>query len=138
MGQGYLGRILRVDLSAGTVEIEEHDDRFYRTYLGGKGLVGYYLLKEVPPGTDPLGPDNILVFATGVMAGTAVPGFSRVVIGAKSPLTGGYGESEVGGSWGVELKRAGYDGLVVRGSSPSPVYLAIADHEVEIREARGV
>lgn len=136
MGFGYRGRILRVDLSARSISVEEHGEGFYRTYLGGKGFVGYYLLREVPAGVDALGPDNILVFATGVMAGTNVPGFSRVVVGAKSPLTDGYGESEVGGSWGMELKRAGYDGLVVRGCSPTPVYLAIADDEVQIRDAR--
>ncbi|MCR4398679.1 MAG: aldehyde ferredoxin oxidoreductase family protein [Firmicutes bacterium] len=135
MGLGYRGRILRVDLGERTARVEERDDCFYRTYLGGKGLVGYYLLNEVPPRADAFGPENALVFATGVMAGTAAPGFSRVVVGAKSPLTDGYGESEVGGSWGIELKRAGYDALVVQGCSEEPVYLAIADDEAQVRSA---
>ncbi|HHV79899.1 MAG TPA: aldehyde ferredoxin oxidoreductase family protein [Firmicutes bacterium] len=134
-GYGYTGKILLVDLSSGTIASETHDDVFYRTYLGGKGLVGYYLLREVPPRVDPLGPKNVLVFATGVLAGTNMPGFSRVVIGAKSPLTDGYGESEVGGSWGAELKRAGFDAIVIKGASSKPVYLEIVDGSARLVDA---
>jgi aldehyde:ferredoxin oxidoreductase len=89
----------------------------------------------VPRGADPLGPDNILVFAPGVVTGAPVPGAGRHSVGAKSPLTGAFGESESGGYWGAELKRAGWDGIVVHGVSPAPVYLAINDGAVEFRDA---
>jgi len=132
---GYWNKILHVDLTAGTTRIEEPGDAFFRTYAGGRGLIGHYLLKYVPKGADPLGPDNILVFAPGVLTGAPVPGAGRHSVGAKSPLSGGFGESEAGGFWGAELKRAGWDGIVVHGVSPAPVYLWINDGAVEIRDA---
>src|SRR2546428_312619 len=92
-------------------------------YAGGRGLIAHYLLKYVPKGADPLGPDNILVIAPGVLTGAPVPGAGRHSVGAKSPLTGGFGESESGGYWGAELKRAGWDGIVFHGASPTPGYL---------------
>ena len=101
MSKGYWGKILRVNLSTREISVDEHDEKFYRTYLGGKGIVAHYLMKEVPPGCDPLGPDNILVFAASILTGTAIPGTARNSVGAKSPLTGGYGEGEGGGHWGV-------------------------------------
>jgi len=135
VGHGYLGKILRVDLSRRKLSVEEPGDNFYRTYLGGWGFVAYYLLQEVAPGTDPLGPDNKLVFAPGVVTGTALSGSGRHAIGAKSPLTGGFGAAETGGYWGAELKRAGYDAVIVEGSSDRPVYLWIHDGEFELRDA---
>lgn len=135
MPNGYWGRILRVDLNTGQVSVDEHDAKFYRTYLGGRGIVAHYLLKEVPPGCDPLGPDNILVFAASVLTGTAIPGSGRNSAGAKSPLTGTYGEGEGGGDWGVKLRWAGYDGLVITGQSKEPVYLRINNDTVELRDA---
>ena len=94
MAKGYWGRILRVDLSTKKISVDEHGEKFYRTYLGGKGIIAHYLMKEVPPGCDPLGPDNVLVFAASVLTGTGIPGAARNSAGAKSPLTGGYGEGE--------------------------------------------
>jgi aldehyde:ferredoxin oxidoreductase len=135
MAKGYWGRILRVNLSTREISVDEHDEKFYRTYLGGKGIVAHYLLKEVPPGCDPLGPDNLLVFAASVLTGTAIPGAARNSVGAKSPLTGGYGEGEGGGHWGVRLRWAGYDGVVVTGQSDKPVYLWINNDTVELRDA---
>ena len=88
------------------------------------------------PGTDPLSPDNILIFALGPMTGTPMPGGSRNSVGAKSPLSGGVAKSEVGGFFGYELKRAGYDSLIVEGRADTPVYLWIHDGEVEIKDAR--
>ncbi|MGD9101032.1 MAG: aldehyde ferredoxin oxidoreductase N-terminal domain-containing protein, partial [Anaerolineae bacterium] len=111
---GYAGKILHIDLTHSKIEIEEPDEGFYRRYLGGNGFVGYYLLKEMPAGTDPLGPDNVLVMACGTLTGIPVAGAGRSVVGAKSPLTGGYGEADVGGFFGAELKRAGFDALVIR------------------------
>ena len=135
MAKGYWGRILRVNLSTQEISVDEHDEKFYRTYLGGKGIVAHYLMKEVPVGCDPLGPDNVLVFAASILTGTAIPGAARNSAGAKSPLTGGYGEGEGGGYWGVRLRWAGYDGVVVTGQSEKPVYLWINNDSAELRDA---
>jgi len=135
MVKGYAGRILRVNLSDGDIRTEEPSDSFYRRHLGGAGFIGYYLLKEVPKGADPLGPDNLLIFATGAITGVPVPGSGRNAVGGKSPLTGGYGEADVGGYFGAELKRAGYDAIVVGGRAADPVYLWVHDGEAEIRPA---
>jgi len=132
---GYWNRILHVSLADRRTWIEEPGDAFFRRYAGGRGLIAHYLLKHVPRGADPLGPDNILIFAPGVVTGAPVPGAGRHSVGAKSPLTGAFGESESGGYWGAELKRAGWDGIVVHGVSPTPVYLWIKDDAVELRDA---
>lgn len=133
--KGYNGKILRVDLSGRKIQIEEPGDFIFRTYLGGACLASYYLLKELPKGVDPLSPDNMLVITCSVITGTNIPGASRFTVAAKSPLTGGYGESEAGGWWAPELKRAGYDGIIITGKADKPVYLWIHDGKVEIRDA---
>ena len=97
MPNGYWGRLLRVDLTSGKINVEEQDEKFYRRYFGGWGIVAHYLLKEVPAACDPLGRDNVLVFAASVLTGTAIPGAARNSAGAKSPLTGAFGASEAGG-----------------------------------------
>ncbi|HNT75032.1 MAG TPA: aldehyde ferredoxin oxidoreductase family protein [Anaerolineae bacterium] len=132
---GYTGKILKVDLTTGKIEIEEPTELFYRRYLGGAGIIGYYLLKDIPKGADPLGPDNVLVMAGGAMTGLPIAGGGRNAVGAKSPLSGGYGEADAGGFFGAELRRAGFDAVVVRGKAEQPVYLWIHDGEVEIRPA---
>ncbi len=132
---GSWGRILRVDLTARTTSVEEMDEETFRRNPGGRALIAHYLLRELPEGTDALSPDNILVFAMGVLTGTPLSGASRHAVGAKSPLSGGFGEAEVGGFWGAELKRAGWDGIVLKGAASSPVYLYIKDAQVEIRDA---
>ena len=134
MSCGFHNKILRVDLSKRQVSTEEPGENFFRTYFGGWGLIAYYLLKEVKPGADPLGPDNVLVFANGPVTGAHVPGSGRNAVGAKSPLTGGFGEADVGGFWGAELKRASWDGIVITGQAEEPVYLWIEDDQVEIRD----
>ncbi len=135
MHYGYTGGILKVDLLNRQIEIEERDDAFYRRYMGGRALALYYLLNEMPAGADPLGAENLLVFAPGVITGAAVSGQGRNGVAASSPLTGGLGSSEVGGFWGSELKRAGFDAIVVRGQAQSPVYLWIKDGRAELRDA---
>lgn len=135
MPNGYWGRILRVDLTSGTISVDKHDEKFYRQYLGGRGIVAYYLLKDVPVGCNPLGPENVLVFAPGILTGTAIPGSARNSAGAKSPLTGAFGEGEGGGDWGTKLRWAGYDGLVITGQAEQPVYLWVTNDTVEIRDA---
>jgi len=133
MSCGFHNKIVRVNLSDRKISVEEPGENLFRTYFGGWGLIAYYLLKEMEPGTDPLGPGNVLVFANGPVTGTPVPGSGRNAVGGKSPLTGGFGESDVGGFWGAELKRAGWDGIVITGQAEEPVYLWVKDDQVEIR-----
>jgi len=135
MVNGYNGNILRVDLTKEKVSIENPDDLFYRRYIGGEGFIAYYLLKELKARIDPLGSENKLIFATGPLTGFAIPGTGRNSVGAKSPLTGGFGEAEVGGHWGAELKHAGFDAIIVEGKAKAPVYIWINDGVAEIRNA---
>ena len=135
---GSWGKVLRVDLTTRTTSVEEMDEATFRRHPGGRALIAHYLLTELPAGADPLGAENILVFAMGVLTGTPLSGASRHAVGAKSPLTGGFGEAEVGGFWGAELKRAGWDAIVVTGAAKAPVYLWIKDDQVEIRDASHV
>ncbi len=132
---GYWNKVLHVNLGDRSTWVEEPGDAFYRRHGGGRGMIALNLLRYVPREADPLGPDNVLVFAAGVLTGAPVPGAGRHSVGAKSPLTGGFGESESGGFWGAELKRAGWDGIVVHGVSPTPVYLWINEGAVEFRDA---
>jgi aldehyde:ferredoxin oxidoreductase len=136
MAHGYTGKILRVNLSTGESTIDEHDEVWYRTYFGGRGIILYYLLKELQPRTDPLSPQNKLIFAPGILTGVPVAGCGRNSVGGKSPLTGAYGEAEVGGFFGAELKHAGFDAVVVDGQAESPVYIWVHDGQVEIRDAK--
>ena len=135
MPKGYAGRILRVNLTENSLETEEPPDSFYRRYVGGNGFVGYYLLREVPRGADPLGPDNLLIFAAGPITGVPVAGAGRHAVGGKSPLTGGYGEADVGGFFGAEMKHAGFDAILITGRSQETVYLWVHDGEAEICSA---
>jgi len=137
MASGNTGKILRVDLTSGKIGVEEPDEMLYRRYLGGGGMGAYYLLKEVPPGADPLGPENKLMFMTSPLNGLPLSGVNRFSAIAKSPLTDGYGEAEAGGYWGPELKMAGFDGIIVEGQSAEPVYLYVRDGEAELRDASG-
>ncbi len=132
---GYNGRILRANLSDNSISVEATDELFCRKYLGGAGFVTYFLWKELRQGIDPLGSDNKLIFALGPLTGGSLPGGGRNCVGAKSPLTGGIAKSEVGGFWGAELKRAGYDAIIVEGKAEKPVYLWIHDGEASIRDA---
>lgn len=134
MAKGYRGRILRVDLTRGSTTVEEPGEAIYRRYLGGGGLGAYYLLRELPRGADPLGPENRLIFMTGPLNGLPLSGANRYSAVAKSPLTGGYGEAEAGGYWGPELKATGFDGIIVEGQSPRPVWLYVHDGEAELRD----
>jgi len=132
---GTTAKILRVNLNTGAFEIETLSEDFYRLYPGGKALAGYILLNELPPHTDPFSPDNVIVFANGLLTGAPVSTATRYVVSARSPLTGGYGESEAGGFWGPELKMAGFEAIVVKGRASTPVYLWIKNGVAEIRPA---
>ncbi len=135
MSYGYTGRILRVDLTERQIEVETRGEEFYRKYLGGRGLIGYYLLNETRPGIDPFSPENLLIFAAGPLTGAALSGQGRNGVGAKSPLTSGFGNAEGGGYWGAELKRAGFDAVILTGRADSPVYLWINHGTAELRDA---
>ena len=135
MHGAFNGKFLRVDLTRGTTEVEDVPELTTRMYLGGSAMAAYVLTRELKPGIDPLGPDNILVFTTCPANGSPLSGTNRFTCAAKSPLTGGYGESEAGGWWGPELKFAGFDGIIVTGQSPRPMYLWIADGKAELRDA---
>jgi aldehyde:ferredoxin oxidoreductase len=134
MANGYWDRVLHVDLTRELTWVESHGEAFWRRHLGGRSLIAHYLLREVPKDADPLGPDNVLVFACGMLTGLPFPGAGRHSVGAKSPLTGAFGESEAGGFWGAELRHAGWDAIVVHGQATKPVYLAIKNDQVEIRD----
>jgi len=136
MGYGATGRILRVDLTRMHCHTEQLDEGVYRLYPGGKALAGYFLLRELVPGTDALSPDNVLVVANGLLTGAPVSTASRFTVAGRSPLTGGYGESEAGGYFGPELKAAGVEAIVVTGRAAAPVYLSIRGGHVELRDAR--
>jgi aldehyde:ferredoxin oxidoreductase len=135
MPGGYHGKILRVNLSTKSTTTEAIDELFCRRYIGGAGFVIYYLWKELKSGVDALAPDNKLIFALGPVSGLQLPGAARHCVGAKSPLTGGIAKAEVGGFWAAELKRAGYDAIIVEGKAEKPAYLWIKDGEVSIRDA---
>ena len=135
MPNGYHGKILHVDLTNGTLDVEEPEEQFYRKYMGGSAMGGYYLLKYTPAHADPLGPENTLSLMVGVMTGAPISGQSRVSATAKSPVSGLADESTAGGFWPAELKFAGFDGIVIRGRSESPVYLWIHDGEAELQNA---
>lgn len=134
---GYNNKFLRVNLTNGTMTPESPSESELKAFLGGRGFIIPRLLQEVPQGTDPLSPENILIFATGPLTGY-LPGSGRNSVGAKSPLTGGFGESEAGGFFGAELKRAGFDAVIIEGKSPNPVYLVIDKGTPHIKNANTI
>ncbi len=131
----FNGKFLHVDLTAGTTTVEEVPTLTHRMYLGGAAMAAYLLNRELRPDADPLGPENVLVLATSPANGVPLSGSTRFSAAAKSPLTGGYGESEAGGWWGPELKLAGFDAIILKGVSPRPAYLWIGDGQAELRDA---
>ncbi len=124
---GYMGKLLVVDLTTGKLKDEPLDPNWSHDFVGGAGYAARYLYNELGPDTDPLGPDNTLMFMTGPLVGTRAPSCGRHEVCALSPLTGIWGESNSGGFWGAELRFAGYDGIVVRGRSENPVWLSIIE-----------
>ena len=135
MNFGTTGKILHVDLTGHSVDVEEQDGPFYRRYLGGRGIGYHYLMNMVPPRIDPMSPENILVMATGVMTGSPLAASCRFSVVGKSPLTGTAAESEAAGFFGPELKKAGFDAIVFRGRSVTPVYLWVHDGRAELKDA---
>ena len=126
---GYLGKILEVNLSTGEIVEEELNAEYAKAFFGGGGLAARYIYDLTDANTDPLGPDNPLVLMTGPLVGTRAPSCGRYVICARSPQTGLWGESNVGGFLGPHLRFAGYDGIIVEGQAAEPVYLMIRDRD---------
>jgi len=135
MVSGYRGKILKINLNDLSYVVEEKGEYFYRTFMGGSAMASYFLLTEMDKGVDALGPDNVLVVTTSILTGTPLAGANRYTLAAKSPLTDGFGESEAGGFFSVELKKAGFDAIVIRGRAPKPVYLWLSDGNVEFKDA---
>ncbi len=133
---GYMGQVLQVDLTRDKTTTQTLDKDLAVNYIGGNGFCARLLFDLIKPGTDPLGPKNVLIFAGGPLNGTIWPQSGRYEVGAKSPLTGLYGEANSGGHWGAELKHAGFDAIIVRGRCKKPTYLFIEDGKAELRDAK--
>jgi len=133
--KGYMGNILRVNLTTWEVKIEPLSEGLVKHYIGGRGLGSRILYDELKAGIDPLSPLNKLIFMSGPLAGTVAQSCSRWIVTTKSPLTGGMFRSSAGGGFGAELKSAGFDVLIVEGKADKPVYIWIKDEHVEIKNA---
>lgn len=132
---GYMGKILRVNLSQSTITEEFPDEKTVELLLGGVGLATKYLFDEVKPGIDPLGPENKLIFMTGPLTGTKSPSTGRYSVVAKSPLTGLWGHANSAGYWGRDFKRSGFDGVIFEDISSQPVYFITDNGKAELRDA---
>lgn len=135
MMYGYAGAILRVDLSDASFRKEPLPEALVENFIGGRGFVAKLLYDEITPGIEPFDPRNMLIAATGPLTGHFLPASGKTHFGTKSPATGGYADSNLGGHFGPQLKYAGYDVLVITGKADSPSYLFISDDTVEIRPA---
>jgi aldehyde:ferredoxin oxidoreductase len=135
MTPSYCGNILHVNLTTGEIKYEHPQDDFYRKYIGGSAMGVYYVLKETPLHTDAFSPENTLTFFVSPTTGLAISGQSRINVNARSPLTDAIGDSQAGGFFPAELKFAGFDGIVIHGASPKPVYLLLENGKAEIKDA---
>ena len=133
--KGFEGKLLIVNLTDKEISEEKIDDTIATNFIGGAGYACKYLYDKINKDTDPLSPDNILMFMTGLLCGSNAPTSGRFVVCAKSPQTGIWGESNCGGFFGPELRKVGYDGIVFKGSSESPVFLEIIDNKAELKDA---
>ncbi len=135
MANEVTGRILHVDLTTGSIEVEDQSEAFVRTYFGGSAMGVYYILRDVPAGTGGLDPANVLTFMLSPLTGAPIAGQSRMTISARSPLVDGIGDSQGGGFFPAELRFAGFTGIVLKGRAAEPVYLWIEDGKAELRPA---
>ncbi|MEE8372616.1 MAG: aldehyde ferredoxin oxidoreductase N-terminal domain-containing protein [Dehalococcoidia bacterium] len=135
MGYGWMGTTLEIDLTQGTIEKKETAPELSKAYLGGKGTNARIFWDRVPPEIDAFSADNLLIISPGVLTGTMVPSANKGVITFKSPATGSHYHSSLGGFWPAAIKHAGYDTIIIRGKSPTPVYLWIDNDKVELRDA---
>ncbi len=135
MANGLAGTTLRINLSTGEVKRQATDEKLFREWYGGRGAIAKVLYDEVPRDADPLGPDNLFIMCPGVMSGNFIPAGGKIEFGSISPLTGGHGDSNMGGHLGPEVKYAGYDMVICSGISSKPVFLYIDNDTVELRDA---
>jgi aldehyde:ferredoxin oxidoreductase len=133
---GWTGRFLRVNLSRGKAVADAYDATIARNFLGGRGFAVKILWEELSRGTDALSPQNKLVFAAGPLTGFALPSSGKIVVAAKSPLTGGYGDGNIGTLAAVQMRKAGYDAVVIEGKAKTPVALLVRDKSVEFLDAK--
>ncbi len=138
MFKGYMGEIIKINLSNKKVEKIPLVEKVLRKFIGGSGLAAKFLFELTGPGTDPMGTENVLIFMTGPLTATKAFSSDRFSVITKSPLTGIYTESDCGGKWGSMLKNSGYDGIIIEGISDSPVYIWINDKDVKILDASSV
>ena len=135
MLKAFRGKLLHVDLSKNAISTEKLDETIAKDFLGGAGYACRYLYERINKETDPLSPDNIIMIMTGPLNGTFAPNTGRWVVCSKSPYTGIWGESNCGSWFGAEMKKAGYDGILIKGASKTPVYLEIKDERVQLKDA---
>ncbi|MHB0869370.1 MAG: aldehyde ferredoxin oxidoreductase family protein [Chloroflexota bacterium] len=135
---GYLGKLLKVDLSEGRIWTEDLDEVTLKTWVGGVGLGAKYLFDEVPPGVESFDPENRLIWTTGPLAGTGVSGAATFNVVSKGPMTNHAGSTQANGFFGAYLKFSGFDGIIFQGAAPHPVYLWIHDGQAELRDARAL
>ena len=133
--KAFVGKLLGINLTNKNITDEPLDENIAKNFLGGAGYCCKYLYDKLDKDTDPLSPQNILMFMTGPFCGSNVPTSGRFVVCAKSPLTGIWGESNCGGFFGPELKKTGYDGIIIKGASKNPVYIEIIEDDVKIKDA---
>jgi len=131
----HIEKLLEIDLDTEKIEIKKLDKKMTSEYIGGRGIGVKLLFDMLPPNTDPLSHDNILIFATGPITGTVVPLSGRHIVVSKSPLTGTAFDSSAGGFFGRELRMAGFDVVIIKGASEKPVYIEIDDGDVNIKDA---
>jgi len=135
---GHHGRILKVNLTTGSIEEDSYDETVARLFLGGNGLAAKLIYEMVPPDADPLGPQNTLVLTVGPLTDTPVWGTSRGHMAAISPMTGLFADSNYGGQFGTAQKRTGFDAICITGKASRPVYLVVREKGAEIRDARAL
>ncbi|MEM0007402.1 MAG: aldehyde ferredoxin oxidoreductase family protein [Candidatus Bathyarchaeia archaeon] len=132
---GWNGKFLRINLTKQKAVIKEYDSVFARNFLGGRGFAAKILWDELKPGVDPFSPENRLIFAAGPLTGFALPSSGKMVVAAKSPLTSGYGDGNIGTYAAVQLRKAGYDAVIIEGKAEGPTVLLIEDNMIEFLDA---
>lgn len=133
--KGWTGKYLRINLSSKQIKKEEYDLEFAHKWVGGRGFAIKILWDELKPGIDPLGPENKLIVALGTLSGLSAPTSAKAVLAAKSPLTGGYGDGNIGSKAAMQLRKAGYDYLIIEGKAEKPTLLNIEDDKIELLSA---
>ncbi|MCD6472735.1 aldehyde ferredoxin oxidoreductase family protein [Candidatus Aerophobetes bacterium] len=136
--KGWMGKIAAVDLSSGSITEEKINSEIREKYLGGRGFGVSIMYSKIGPEVAPLSPENLLIFTTGPLTGTKAPTSSRISLSTKSPLTGTIFDSNAGGRWGIQLKKAGYDALIIKGKASSPIFIDVNEKEIQIKDAKNL